>query len=167
MKDKIIEMISSQTDMKERFEAIEFMIELCLILKNLQFQPNMMGNGAGSFLYGSGGMGGFNSRQVIEQLNQVNLIGLLAQSLSIFTPNEETLKVHLKYLDPKDKPKIVDMYKKKNPSMEESVIEELLEIKNEDDLSLLDPSHKEEGSLGTTRLDQMKVNSLEIIITFY
>ena len=33
--------------------------------------------------------------QMIEQLNQANLIGLLAESLSIMTPNEQSLKAHL------------------------------------------------------------------------
>ena len=37
LKDQIIEKISNKTDMKTRHLAIEFMIELCQILKSLQF----------------------------------------------------------------------------------------------------------------------------------
>lgn len=92
VKDYIVELIKSKTNINGRFQAIEFMIELCQVLKSLQFQPGMLG--AGSLLYGSGGMG-FNSRQVIDQLNQVNLIGLLAETLGIFVPNLESLEKHL------------------------------------------------------------------------
>lgn len=58
-----MELIKSKTNINGRFQAIEFMIELCQVLKSLQFQPGMLG--AGAFLYGSGGVG-FNNRQVIE-----------------------------------------------------------------------------------------------------
>ena len=37
IKDRIIEKIKNKDDMKSRHQAIEFMIELCQILKSLQF----------------------------------------------------------------------------------------------------------------------------------
>lgn len=55
MKDQIIEKIKDKSDLTQRHQAIEFMIELCQILKNLQFTPGGLGGGgASSFIYGSG-----------------------------------------------------------------------------------------------------------------
>ena len=52
IKDQIVEKIKCKTDMKSRHQAIEFMIELCQILKNLSFQPGgLCGSGVGSFIY--------------------------------------------------------------------------------------------------------------------
>ena len=92
IKDQIVEKIKQRDDMLLRFQAIEFMIELCQVLKSLQFSPLMGGGQAPSFVYQSNR---FNSMQMIEQLNQANLIGLLAESLSMMTPDEHTLKAHL------------------------------------------------------------------------
>lgn len=41
VKDLIIEKVMQKDDMMERSMAIEFMIELCQILKSLQFSPYM------------------------------------------------------------------------------------------------------------------------------
>jgi hypothetical protein len=49
------------------------------------------GGGASSFIYGSGGMGNsMNGRQIYDQLNQVNFIGLLAETFNLFVPSQET-----------------------------------------------------------------------------
>jgi len=127
--------------------------------------------GASSFLYGSGGMG-FNSRQVIEQLNQVNLIGLLAETLGIFVPTLESLEKHLSIKSEEDRERLAGFYKEKQPDLEPSVIEQMLEINSGREeaggsLPLDRNNTSEEMERGTTRLDQMKINSLEIIISFY
>ena len=44
LKDQIIQKISSKTDMKSKHLAIEFMIELCQILKSLQFSGGGLGS---------------------------------------------------------------------------------------------------------------------------
>ena len=115
-----MELIKSKTNINGRFQAIEFMIELCQVLKSLQFQPGMLG--ASSYLYGAGGMS-FNNRQVIEQLNQVNLIGLLAETLAIFVPDAGSLEKHLSVKSEEDRKKLIAFYKEKNPQLEPSVIE--------------------------------------------
>lgn len=72
------------------------MIELCQILKNLQVSPGGLGGGgASSFIYGSGcnNSSNINSRQIYEQLNSANFIGLLAETFSIFTPNSESFEI--------------------------------------------------------------------------
>ena len=128
--------------------------------------------GASSFLYGSGGMG-FNNRQVIDQLNQVNLIGLLAETLGIFVPTLESLEKHLNVRNQEDRKRLASFYKEKHPDLEPQVIEQLLEINNvREDAASPGPSGdrptgSEDFERGTTRLDQMKINSLEIIISFY
>ena len=55
-----------------------------------------MGGPNAAFQYNSGPIG-FNSRQIVDLLNHVNLIGLLAESLGIFVPTSETLDAHLNY----------------------------------------------------------------------
>jgi len=52
-----------------------------------------------------------NSRQLYEQLNQVNFIGLLAETFSILVPNEETLMAHLNKTEPNFNQQLVDIYK--------------------------------------------------------
>lgn len=125
VKDYVVELIKSKTDISGRFQAIEFMIELCQVLKSLQFQPGMLG-GASSFLYGSGGMG-FNNRQVLDQLNQANLIGLLAETLGIFVPTYESLEKHLSIKCDDDRENLIAYYKEKNPEINNEVIEQLLD----------------------------------------
>jgi len=53
-----------------------------------------------------------NSRQLYEQLNQVNFIGLLAETFSILVPNEETLMAHLNKTEPNFHQHLLDIYKK-------------------------------------------------------
>lgn len=46
------------------------------------------GGGASSFIYGSGSMSNsMNGRQIYDQLNQVNFIGILAETFNVFIPN--------------------------------------------------------------------------------
>lgn len=45
IKDQIFEKIRQQDNMMERFPAIEFIIELCQVLKSLQFSAWMPGGG--------------------------------------------------------------------------------------------------------------------------
>lgn len=87
-----MEKIKQKENMLERFQAIEFMIELCQVLKSLQFSP-LMGQGQGLMYRSSNG---YNPMAMIDQLNQANLIGLLAESLNIMVPSEESLKASLK-----------------------------------------------------------------------
>ena len=50
--------------MKTRHLAIEFMIELCQVLKSLSFQPGGLGSGSASnFIYGQAGE---NSRSMYD-----------------------------------------------------------------------------------------------------
>lgn len=94
--------------MMERFQAIEFIIELCQVLKSLQFSAWMPGGGQ-PMMY-RGGKNGYNSMEMVEQLNQSNLIGLLAESINIFAPSEESLEAHLS----KDAAKVHAFYKEQS-----------------------------------------------------
>jgi hypothetical protein len=118
------------------------MIELCQILKK-QFQPvGLGGGGASSFIYGSGGMGNsMNGRQIYEQLNQVNFIGLLAETFNIFVPSAESFEAG------DDKEKVFKAFK---PEAESPDSQEDLD-------KFIEEVH---------RLDVMKINSMEIIISF-
>lgn len=97
------------------------------------------------------------------------MIGLLAETLGIFVPNIDTLEMHLKEKTPEDHKKLVDYYKNENPLIELPIIEELLEFNKMQKDEIVLNSQRKENELykGTTRLDQMKINSLEIIISFY
>ena len=65
--------------------AIEFMIELCQILKTIHYQNNV-GN-ASNFIYGNGSTNGLGNKSLYDQLYQANFIGILAETFAIFTPN--------------------------------------------------------------------------------
>lgn len=101
----------------------------------------------------------------------MNLIGLLAETLGIFVPDAGTLEKHLSVKSEEDRKKLIAFYKEKNPQLEPSVIEELMEINRQggrDEVGALSATGwKEDMDRTTTRLDQMKINSLEIIISFY
>ena len=97
----------------------------------------------------------FNSRYMYDYLNQVNFIGILAETFYIFSPNEETLKLHL---DPLANYSLIELYKKMHENIEIQVLKELLENKKADENNQL-AEH-------ITRLDSMKINSMEIIISF-
>ena len=50
-----------------------------------------------------------------DQLNQGNLIGILAETFGIFVPSQETLIAHLE----QDHSTLYDLYKKANANMDE------------------------------------------------
>ena len=60
--------------------------------------------------------------QMIEQLNSANLIGLLAESLGIMTPNEQSLKAHLS-----DESDALVAHFKEACDLEPAIVEKLLE----------------------------------------
>lgn len=162
LKDQIITKISSKTDMKSKHLAIEFMIELCQILKSLQFSTGGLGNsgGASSFMYCQGGV---NSRNMYEQLNQINFVGVLVETFAIFIPNEQTLQAHIHRKQEGGEEEIQKLYKSLEQEMDEQVISDLLQFKKDRNNA---EGEEELCYDQTTRLDQMKINSMEIIISF-
>lgn len=51
IKDQIVDKIRQKEDMLMRFQAIEFMIELCQVLKSLQFSPLISSGQTPSFVF--------------------------------------------------------------------------------------------------------------------
>lgn len=102
LKDQIFDKIVNMQDISARHQAIEFMIELCQILKNLQIQPGGLGGGPANFFGATGGMSGassVNSRQLYEQLNEQNFIGILALTFNILIPSQNSLGLHIQLQD--------------------------------------------------------------------
>ena len=102
LKDQIFDKIVNMQDISTRHQAIEFMIELCQILKNLQIQPGGLGGGPANFFGATGGMSGassVNSRQLYEQLNEQNFIGILALTFNILIPSQNSLGLHIQLQD--------------------------------------------------------------------
>ena len=119
IKDQIVEKIKQTDNILERFCGIEFMIELCQVLKSLQFSP-LLGQGQNLMYRNSSG---FSPMHMIEQLNQANLIGILAESLNIMLPSEESLKASLEGPEA-----LAEHFKKDNQS---EVVDQLLERASE------------------------------------
>jgi hypothetical protein len=53
-----------------------------------------------------------NSRQIYEQLNSANFIGLLAETFSIFVPCQESFEAHYNLNEPEKKVRLFDIYRK-------------------------------------------------------
>ena len=77
-------------------------------------------------------------------------------------PNEETLMAHMNR-DPKTYKEELHALYQNQTKMDEKVIDELIEMKR-------DRNDKADGDMfffdETTRLDSMKINSMEIILSF-
>lgn len=101
------------------------------------------------------------------------MIGLLAETLGIFVPSVESLERHLAVKNEEDREKLISLYKEKNPELEYSVIEQLMEVngegggREEAEIARAEETGEDLLDRATTRLEQMKINSLEIIISFY
>ena len=126
LKDQIIDKIQDKEDMNIKAMAIEFMIELCQILKGLQYQ-NSIGN-ASNFIYGNGAGGVITNKTHFDKLYEANFIGILAETFAIFTPNKSSLTHHLKIEEEKNEysiNEIVQFYQRNN-EMDPDIIKELI-----------------------------------------
>jgi len=119
----------------------------------------MGGGNASSFIYGQAAN---QSQSMYDQLSQINILGILGETFSIFVPSMETLEAHQRRDHENFKKDMSALYKKLT-NMDDKVVEELLEIK-QDRNSQVDQENRAYEEI--TRLDSMKINSMEIIISF-